>query len=265
MKRKMLAGAAVAFVMTIAGQDTRGAQQQKAPQPTSLKDAQAWIDHLWYLQRDWPQLARYREANREVGAPKRGEKRAVFIGDSITDLWDLKRALPGKPYLNRGIDGQTTPQMLGRFRPDVIELSPRVVVVLAGTNDIGGSTGPMTLEDTERNFESMGDLAARNGIAVVFSSVLPVHDHGAEKIATRRPPEKIRALNQWLSRYCAANHFIYLDYYNHMIGADGMLRAELSDDGLHPNAAGYAVMAPLAENAIRTALQAHSRGAADAP
>lgn len=226
-----------------------------APHPKSLQEAQAWIDHLWNLQRDWPELAQYREANAQDGQPGGGEQRVVFIGDSITAGWNLKQSFPGKPYLNRGISGQTTPQMLVRFRPDVIELTPRVSVILAGTNDIAGSTGPTTLEAIEKNYASMADLAAANKVAVIFSSLLPIHDRGAQRATLQRSPAKIRALNDWLRQYCAEHQLTYLDYYGDMVGADGMLRAELSEDGVHPNAAGYAVMVPLAEQAIQSALR----------
>jgi lysophospholipase L1-like esterase len=147
--------------------------------------------------------------------------------------------------------------MLVRFRADVIDLAPQVVVILAGTNDIGGSTGPTTLEAIEHNYASMADLAARNSIVAVFSSLLPIHDHGVERATLRRSPEKIRALNAWLRHYCTDRHLIYLDYYSHMVAADDMLRAELSDDGVHPNAAGYTIMAPFAEQAIQRALRTY--------
>ena len=207
---------------------------------------------------DWAELNRYRAANALLAAP--GERRAVLLGDSITDGWDLARAFPGRHYVNRGISGQTTPQMLVRFRPDVIELQPAVVVILAGTNDIAGNTGPMTPEAIQGNLAAMCELARAHNIRVVLSSVLPVHDYGREWtgaaiIASQwRPPPQIRALNEWLENYSARRGCVYLDYFSAMVDASGMLRAELADDGLHPNARGYAVMAPLVETAIRQAL-----------
>jgi lysophospholipase L1-like esterase len=205
---------------------------------------------------DWPDLGRYREANAALPAPLPEERRVVFMGDSITDGWDLARAFPGRAFVNRGISGQTTPQMLIRFRPDVIDLKPRAVIILAGTNDIAGNTGPMRLQDIQANLASMCELAAAHGIRVALASVLPVHDEGRDGegraiIASQwRPPEKIFALNQWLKNYAAQNGQIYLDYFSAMSDEKGWLKAELADDGLHPNARGYAIMAPLVENAV---------------
>ncbi len=205
---------------------------------------------------DFGELERYREANAALGSPAYGEKRVVFMGDSITDGWNLNEYFPGKPYVNRGIGGQTTPQMLIRFRPDVIDLHPKLVVILAGTNDIGGNTGPMRLEDIENNIASMAELAQVHDIGVILSSVLPVHNYTpeAELRLIRRPPERIFELNRWLKNYCAKNRCLYLDYFSAMVDEKGMLRKELAQDGLHPNAGGYKIMAPLAEKAIETAL-----------
>jgi lysophospholipase L1-like esterase len=185
------------------------------------------------------------------------------MGDSITDGWDAPNMggfFPGKPYVNRGISGQTTPQMLIRFRPDVIDLKPKVVVILAGTNDLAGNTGPSTLEAIEGNLMSMAELARTNGIHVVLASLLPVSDYevrdGKPIVQTvRRAPDKIMALNAWMKNYAAANRLIYLDYFSSMVDGKGFLKDELSDDGLHPNAAGYAVMNPLAEAAIQSSLK----------
>ena len=207
------------------------------------------------LHTDWAELARYRDANVQLGAPRAGEQRVVFMGNSITDAWAqyFDSMFPGKPYVGRGISGQTTPQMLVRFRQDVIALKPAVVVILAGTNDIAGNTGPSTLEMIEGNLASMTELAQANGIRVVLSSVLPVFDYpwkpGLE------PAPKIVALNAWIRNYATAHGAIYLDYYTAVADERGGMRSNLSTDGVHPNEAGYRVMAPLAEQAIARALR----------
>jgi lysophospholipase L1-like esterase len=205
---------------------------------------------------DFAELGRYRAANARLKSPAAGDQRVVFLGDSITDVWALPTYFPGKPYINRGISGQTTPQLLLRFRPDVIALGPKVVVILAGTNDIAGNSGPMSLEETEGNFASMIELARAHGIRVVIGSVLPVHNYTPQSALSfpLRPPEKIAELNRWLKSTCAASGCVYLDYAAAMIDAHGFLKRELAFDGLHPNRAGYLLMAPLAEAAIAAAL-----------
>ena len=206
---------------------------------------------------DYGQLARYRDANAKLGPPAAGEKRVVFIGDSITDLWHLDEDFPGKPYVNRGIGGQTTPQMLVRFRQDVIALQPKVVVILAGTNDIAGNTGPTRNEDIEANLASMAELARVHKIHVVFSSVLPVHNYTekSKDFFAQRPTARILELNDWLKKYCAENKIVYVDYFSALIDDKGLMKKDLADDGLHPNAAGYKIMAPLAEAAIAKAMK----------
>jgi lysophospholipase L1-like esterase len=213
---------------------------------------------------DWPDLCRYAAANAALPAPTKNQKRVVFMGDSITYYWSEPGwggFFPGKPYINRGISGQTTPQMLVRLRPDVIALHPRVAIILAGTNDIAGNTGPMTLEETEGNLASMAELVHAHGIRTVFASLLPVSNYGRGRdgkplVQTEdRPSERILELNAWIRRYASENRYTYLDYFSAMVDGRGMLKSELSDDGLHPNARGYAVMAPLAEQAIQSALK----------
>jgi len=205
-------------------------------------------------QQDWAQLERYRQANAELKPAKRGENRVVFYGNSITEGWAryFAEMFPGKPYIGRGIGGQTTPQMLVRFRQDVIALKPKVVVILAGTNDIAGNTGPSTLGMIEDNLASMAELATSNGIKVVLSSVLPVYDYrwrpGLE------PAPKIVALNEWMKAYARRRGLVYLDYHTPMADERQGMRADLSPDGVHPNEAGYRLMAPLAERAIRRAI-----------
>jgi lysophospholipase L1-like esterase len=213
--------------------------------------------------KDWPALARYHDDNSKVAPRAKDEKRVVFMGDSITDGWDSPNNggfFPGKPYINRGISGQTTPQMLIRFRRDVIDLNPRVVVILAGTNDLAGNTGPTTIDAIKDNLISMAELARVKDIRVVFSSLLPVSDYeirdDKQIIQTvRRPPEQIKALNQWMREYAQRNNLIYLDYFSAMVDDKGFLKDELSNDGLHPNVKGYEVMNPLAEAAIAQALK----------
>jgi lysophospholipase L1-like esterase len=206
---------------------------------------------------DYGQLARYRDANAAVKPVTAGENRVVFFGDSITDIWHLDQYFPGKNYINRGIGGQTTSQMLVRFRQDVIDLHPNAVVILAGTNDIAGNTGPIANSDIEANLSSLADLARANGIRVVYSSVLPVYNYTekSKDFFAQRPPARILELNAWLKQYCAKNGIVYLDYFSATVDDKGMLRRELADDGLHPNDAGYKIMAPLAESAIAKAMK----------
>ena len=206
---------------------------------------------------DFGELKRYRAADAAIAPRTATEKRVVFLGDSITDYWKLADYFPGKPYINRGIDGQTTPQMLVRFRQDVIDLHPTVMVVLAGTNDVAGVTGPARNEDIEANYASMAELARAHGIRIVFASVLPVHNYtpDAKESFARRPRERIQALNHWLKDYCARNGDVYLDYFSAMVDENGLLKRNLAEDGLHPNDAGYKIMAPLVEAAIAKALK----------
>jgi lysophospholipase L1-like esterase len=204
---------------------------------------------------DYGQLKRYRGENGSLKAMPEEKNRVVFFGDSITDIWKLDRYFGDKPYENRGIGGQTTPQMLVRFRQDVIALKPKVVVILAGTNDIAGNTGPMLNEDVEANLASMAELARVHGIRVVFSSILPVHNYTdrSKDFFAQRPQERILQLNAWLNDYCAKNGVVYLDYFSVMVDDKGMMKRELAEDGLHPNDAGYKIMVPLAEAAIARA------------
>ena len=205
---------------------------------------------------DFGELARYRAENAALKSPGLGENRVVFLGDSITDGWLLPEYFPGKPYVNRGISGQTTSQMLVRFQQDVVALQPKVVVILAGTNDIAGNTGPMRLEDIEANYASLEELARANGIKVVFSSILLVHNYTpqSQELFAGRAPAKISELNRWLSVYANTHGCLYLDYFHAMVDGNGLLRKELAEDGLHPNPSGYKIMAPLAETSIAKAL-----------
>ncbi len=206
------------------------------------------------LLRDWGGLTRYGSENTEIPPPAPTEKRVVFLGDEITELWGKGDAkfFPGKPYFNRGITAQTTPQMLVRFRQDVILLKPRVVVILAGTNDIAGVTGPGTQGMMIENFMSMVELASANGIRVVLASILPVCDCFTNQTRLR-PRGKIIGMNRWLKEYAAQSGSLYLDYYSALV-ENRAFKKEWTKDGLLPNDAGYSVMAPLAEQAIALAL-----------
>ncbi len=243
------------FVTSTAGQST--------PTLPDCADARAQITRLEARIKDWPALARYREANSKVAPRGKAERRVVFMGDSITDNWNKPAFggfFPTRPYLDRGISGQTTPQMLIRFRSDVIDLNPQVVVILAGTNDLAGNTGPMTLKAIEDNLAAMADLAKSKHIRVVLASVLPISDYKSRDgkpivRTTQRPPDQIKALNEWIKEFTRENKLTYLDYYSAMIDEKGFMKSELSDDGLHPNKGGYAVMSPLAEAAIDAALK----------
>jgi lysophospholipase L1-like esterase len=201
---------------------------------------------------DWPQLGRYRIDNAALEPAPLGEQRVVFYGDSVTDFWgrreDTGEFFPGKPYINRGISGQTTAQMVLRFRQDVIDLHPAAAVILAGTDDIAGNTGPMTAEMTEDNFRSMVELAKANGIRVILASLTPTSDYPWRRGLA--PGAKIKVLNDWLQGYCADRSLTYLDYYSSMANATGGMKPGISFDGLHPNAKGYAIMTPLAQAAI---------------
>jgi lysophospholipase L1-like esterase len=202
---------------------------------------------------DWPNLGRYRDDNVRIAALAADSSRVVFVGDSITDLWSqVGKLFQEKPYINRGIGGQTTPQILLRFRQDVIALKPRVVAILAGTNDIAGNTGPSTPGMTEDNIASMVDLAHANGIRVILSSITPAFDYPWKP--GKEPAEKIVAINRWIRDYASTHGCVYLDYFSAMADRRNGMKAEYSEDGVHPNAAGYAVMEPLAEKAISSAL-----------
>jgi len=205
---------------------------------------------------DWAQLGRYAADNEALPVPVAGEPRVVFLGDSITDSWGRKPGtifFPGKPYVNRGISGQTTPQMLVRFEQDVVRLHPAVVVILAGTNDVAGNTGPETPAMIEDNFRAMTDIARQNGIRPVLASITPAAAYPWRPGVVSVPV--ILELNGWLKQYCAEQHLVYLDYYSAMADEDGAMKPGLSSDGVHPTEAGYAVMAPLAEAAIAAALK----------
>lgn len=207
--------------------------------------------------KDWPNLGRYQKANAELKAPAADEARVVFMGDSITDAWPRKMPefFSKNPYIGRGISGQTSPQMLLRFRQDVIALKPKVVVILAGTNDLAGNTGPITPEQTMDNLASMVDLAKAHGMRVVLASVPPATVFGWRR-EMGNPAERIIAMNEMIRAYAEKHGCVYLDYHSALADAENGLKKEYQQDAVHPNKAGYEVMAPLAQKAIAAALAA---------
>ncbi len=213
--------------------------------------AQSLADQL----QDWNQLGRYHADNMKLRAQPAAPGRVVFLGDSITDGWRLDQAFPGKPYVNRGISGQTTAQMLVRMFPDVIHLRPAALILLAGTNDIARNNGPQTVEMIQDNVAAIAELARAHGIKVILCSLLPVSDYTPRKQTERRPPADILKLNAWLREYAAKSGAGFADYYSATVDEKGMLRDGFSGDGLHPNARGYELMAPVAARAIQEALR----------
>jgi lysophospholipase L1-like esterase len=261
------------------------ARAQLLPEYEPVRDAcclSLTIRNISDQLQDWNQLSHYYAANQELRKLPPDPKRVVFIGDSITDNWRLAESFPGLPYVNRGIGGQTTPQMVVRMFPDVIAVKPAAVVILAGTNDISRATGASTAEMIEHNLMAMTQLAQANGIKVVLCSILPTDDTpvvaaGAANVgrgggpqqlpgggrgavprrrnSEMRPPGDIVQLNTWMKEYARKLKIPFVDYYSAVVDADGMFRDGLSNDGVHPNQEGYAIMAPLIQSALRTVLQ----------
>ena len=237
---------------TAAAPATKAAPLQVTAPAWQKGDYWAAFDHK--LMVDFADLAHYRDADVQLPPPAAGENRVVFMGDSITEGWKLQESFPGKPYINRGISGQTSSQMLLRFRPDVINLKPKVVVILAGTNDLAENTGPVTLDQVENNLASMADLASANGIRVVMCSIVPTVRYWWHP-GSENPAPKIAELNKWIKAYAAEKNYPYVDYFSAMADKEGGLPKNLSPDGVHPSAAGHAIMAPLVEAAIEKALK----------
>jgi lysophospholipase L1-like esterase len=228
---------------------------------------------------DWNQLGRYHAANEDLKQQPADPNRVVFMGDSITDIWKLADSFPGKPYVNRGIGGQVTEQMLVRMYPDVLDLKPAAVIILAGTNDIAQNNGPETMTMIEENLMAMTELAQKHGIKVILCAVTPISDYtlipagrgGAAPAASpdpqmaaaaphriqsiQRPPAQILQLDAWIKSYAASVGAVYADYFSAVVDANGMFKEGLSADGLHPNAQGFALLAPVAEAAIEKALK----------
>lgn len=235
-------------------------------QLAELRNAQATIEVYYQaliddLQRqlrnpDRDNLRRYAEANTQLPAPSPNKARVVFYGDSITDAWRLNEYFPGRDFVNRGISGQITSQMLGRFQTDVVALKPEAVLILAGTNDIARGVPPETIQ---ANFTMMADLADHHKIHFAIASILPVSDYHKDKNrlferTPQRPPKAISDMNAWLKRFCEQRGYPFVNYFDAMKNAEGLLTIDLADDGLHPNAKGYTVMAPIALAGIEAAL-----------
>lgn len=213
------------------------------------------ITHLADELQDWNQLGRYYQDDLRLEQAPPVQGRVVFMGDSITDGWNLAKYFPGKPYVNRGISGQTTPQMVVRMHPDVVRLEPAAFILLAGTNDIAGNTGPETLGMVEDNIRAMCEIAERHHIKIILCMLTPVSNYTKNKQTVNRPPTDILNLNHWIESYAPDVHAQVADYYTALVDDKGMLRDGYSDDGLHPNARGYELLAPVAEAAIEAALK----------
>ncbi|HVV45456.1 MAG TPA: SGNH/GDSL hydrolase family protein [Bryobacteraceae bacterium] len=226
---------------------------QYNPPPSGCCQASAAMRLANALQ-DWDQLGRF-HADDERLKTLPDPNRVVFLGDSITDFWKLDVSFPGKPYVNRGISGQVTSQMLVRMYPDVIDLKPAAVILLAGTNDIARNNGPETITMIEENIMAITELAMVHNIKVILCSVTPIADYGRNKMSEGRPPADILKLNAWMKEYAAKNGAIYCDYFGATVDDRGFLKPGISMDGLHPNAEGYKLMAPVAEAAIQQALR----------
>jgi lysophospholipase L1-like esterase len=255
MKRVVAIAILLIGVRPLWAQEAKTSGAPGSASTTAVADAVKIAKMQAQLQ-DWPELARYRAEDAALSPPAAGEQRVVFMGDSITDGWGRRpktgQFFPGKPYINRGISGQTTPQMLIRFQQDVVALHPAAVVILAGTNDIAGNTGPSTPQMIEDNFSSMADIASANGIKVILASITPAYAYPWKPGA--QPVAEIRELNAWIKTYCDTHSYTYLDYYDSLSDAKGAMLPGDSFDGVHPTAKGYAVMTPLAEQAIAKAL-----------
>lgn len=255
MHRQLIALLLIAFSATAGAQIAEDLSQVKPAGCCLAGMATRLSEQL----QDWNQLGRYYKANVDLKAKPADPARVVFMGDSITDGWPLDTSFPGKAYVNRGISGQTTAQMLVRMYPDVIALQPAAVIILAGTNDIARNNGPQTLEMIQQNIMAMTDLARAHHIRIILCSLLPITDAKTASAAQgggpivqsqRRPPADILKLNAWLKDYAAQIGAGFADYYSATVDEQGFLRAPMTDDGLHPNAGGYTLMAPVAAAAI---------------
>jgi len=254
----------IALLLGLAAAAPQPPRYQSSPERRAFTDGRRYgklegdyYALLWSaMKQDFGEKYLYAAADKALPPPKRGERRVVFLGDSITDLWDLARYFPGKPYINRGIGGQVTAQMVVRFQQDVVALKPAAVLILAGINDLHGALQRESDEGIEANMQAMADMAQAHHIKVVFASIMPVNNYtdNARNMLADRDPKRIRALNAWLAAFCKNRGFQYADYYGEMVNKDGLLRADLTRDGLHPQPLGYGLMAPVAQAAIGRAL-----------
>lgn len=264
----VLASAALLTSAAVSAQDRAPSSYQSSPERRVVAEKEwgPWLGPFRAklvpsLMKDFGERYLYADADRALGMPRPGEQRVVFLGDSITDKWNLAASFPGKPYVNRGIGSQVTAQMVLRFHQDVVSLDPAAVVILGGINDVQGFLQQETVEGIESNWEALADMADRHGIRVVFGSLLPVNNYTpqARDVLKERHPAELRLLNAWLQRFCQKRGYVYADYYSVLKDGNGLLRRDLSEDGVHPLAAGYARMAPVAEAAIDTALKGTER------
>jgi len=254
----------IGLLLGLAAAAAEPTRYQSSPERRTFTDARsygewedAYLARLWSaMKQDFGERYIYADADKALPPPHAHEKRVVFLGDSITDLWDLARFFPGKPYINRGIGGQVTAQMVLRFQQDVVALEPAAVVILAGINDLHGALQRESDEGIEANWTAMADMADAHHIKVVFGSILPVNNYSdnARDMLVDRDPRRIRALNDWLRAFCQRRGFQYANYYQVSVDGDGLLRADLTRDGLHPQPEGYRLMAPVAQAAIDRAL-----------
>lgn len=251
------------LLLALTASAVQAAPEQSSPERRTVaeKDWGPWLGPFRAklvpsLMQDFGERYLYAPANATLPTPKPGEQRVVFLGDSITDRWNLATSFPGKPYVNRGIGSQVTAQMLLRFHQDVVALKPKAVVILAGINDVQGFLQQETPEQIESNWEAMADLADAHHIKVVFGSLLPVNNYteAAKDVVKERKPELLVALNSWLRAFCARRGYVYADYHAALVDPNGMMTAAYTQDGVHPLDNGYAVMAPVAQQAIARAL-----------
>ena len=254
----------IALLLGLAAATAEPPRYQSSPERRAFSDDRTYgkleSDYyalLWSaMKQDFGEKYLYADADKALPPPRPHEKRVVFLGDSITDLWDLARYFPGKPYINRGIGGQVTAQMVLRFQQDVVALRPAAVVILAGINDLHGALQRESDEGIEANWQALADMARAHHVKVVFASITPVNNYtdNARDMLVDRDPKRIRALNAWLAAFCKRRGLQYADYYRAMVNDDGLLRADLTRDGLHPKPAGYGLMAPIADAAIARSL-----------